>query len=459
MLNAALRATCETPKTVLLETVDMQNRLIRTRTSGHPVNGAMRFTNRGRAAALGLGVAIVGLLASPVALAEAREVAPHEWEGVERVIALGDVHGDYGQYLRVLEAAGLVNRRGRWDGGETHLVQTGDIPDRGPDTRQIMDHLEKLKKDAKRKGGRVHTLIGNHDAMNVYGDLRYVTPGEYEAFVNKNSERVREAQWDYHLQTIEARDPEGFAPLDLEAFRKEWEADYPLGWVEHRQAWVPDGDYGGLVLGNPVVLRIDDTLFLHGGLSAKFCDLSLAEISSRAHEEMRNYNYAAPGMIEDPLGPLWYRGLARDNEDRRMAMVDAVLARYGASRIVVGHDPTQGIVWPRFDGKVVLNDVGLAAHYGGHFAFLELTGGKAIAHYADGKTLELPTDNDNRLAYLEQVVALDPDNTFLHSRLERMRMAAANPDAGAPPDLDAMSEEERAAYEQEEAWLSPDNCR
>ena len=437
----------------------MQNRLTLARPIGARGIRVMGMLAKGRAPLLVFGLALVCLLATPVALAKAREVAPHEWEGVERVIALGDVHGDYEQYFRVLKAAGLVDRRGRWDGGETHLVQTGDVPDRGPDTRMILDHLEKLKKGAERKGGRVHTLIGNHDAMNVYGDLRYVTPGEYEAFVGKNSERFREAQWEYHLQTIEARDPEAFAALDQEAFRKEWEADYPLGWVEHRQAWRPDGDYGALVLANPVVLRIDDTLFLHGGLSAKYCALSLEEIASRAHEEMRNYNYADPGMIEDPLGPLWYRGLARDNEDRRMAMVDAVLARYGASRIVVGHDPTQGIVWPRFDGKVVLNDVGLAAHYGGHFAFLELTGGKAIAHYADGQTIELPADKDGRLAYLEQVVALDPDNAFLQSRLERLRMAAASPPSDTPPDLDAMSEEERAAYEREEAWLSRDNSR
>lgn len=437
----------------------MQNRLTHARPVGTGVTRAMGIVAKGRAVGLMIALAITGLLVTPAVMAKALEVAPHEWEGAERVIVLGDVHGDYGQYMKVLEAAGLVDRRGRWDGGETHFVQLGDVPDRGPDTRQILDHLEKLKKEATRKGGRVHTLIGNHDAMNVYGDLRYVTAGEYEAFVGRRSERLREAQWEYHLQTIQARDPEGFASLDQEAFRKEWEADYPLGWVEHRQAWQPDGDYGGLVLGNPVLLRIDDTLFVHAGLSAKYCDLSLAEITERAHEEMRNYNYADPGMIEDPFGPLWFRGLGRENEDRRRAMVDAVLARYGAERVVVGHDPTQGIVWPRFDGKVILNDVGLAAHYGGHFGFLELTGGKAIAHYADGQTVELPADNDGRMAYLEQVVALDPGNAFLQSRLERLRMAAANPVGDALPDLDAMSDEERAAYEREEAWLSPDNCR
>lgn len=412
------------------------------------------------AAARRAGLAALLALLPLSALAEAREVAPHEWEGVERVIVLGDVHGDYVQYMDVLKAAGLINKRGRWDGGNTHFVQTGDIPDRGPDTRMIMDHLAKLQKEAAKKGGRVHTLIGNHDAMNVYGDLRYVTPGEYAAFEGRGSERLREAQWEHHVKTLEARDPEGFAAMDLDAFREEWEADYPLGWVEHRQAWIPDGEYGSMVMDHPLVLRIDDTLFVHGGLSAKYCELSLEDLTERAHDEMGNYNYAEPGMIEDPLGPLWYRGLATGNEARLAPMLDAVLERYGAERIVVGHTPTQGVVWPRFDGKVILNDVGLAKHYGAHFAFLELKDGQAIAHYRDGNTVTLPADNAGRLAYLEQVVALDPDNAYLQSRLEKVRLAAGKP-AGEPeaPDLDAMSDEDRAAYEQEQAWLSPDNCR
>lgn len=423
------------------------------------MDGMNELTNR-RLTGVAAVLATVLLAAPGVAGAKAREVADHEWEGVERVVALGDVHGDYDQYIRVLEDAGLVDRRGRWDGGDTHFVQTGDVPDRGPDTRKILDHLEKLAKEAKKAGGRVHTLIGNHDAMNVYGDLRYVTPGEYQAFVGRSSERYREAQWEHHLKALEARDPEGFASLDQEAFRKEWENDYPLGWVEHRQAWLPDGEYGKQVLENPVVLRIDDTLFLHGGLSAKYCALSLEEITDRVHGELENYNYNEPGMIEDEFGPLWYRGLATDNEALRAPMVDAILERYGAKRIVVGHTPTQGVVWPRFDGKVVLNDVGLAAHYGGHFGYLELRGGEAIAHYGKGESVPLPEDNEGRLAYLERVVAMDPGNAYLQSRLEKVRLARGRettpPEAEDPEDL---SEEERAARDQQAAWLSPDNCR
>ncbi len=419
----------------------------------------MKARGKGRIARRGNLVFVLAVALAPVMVSgKAKEVDDHHWEGVERIVVLGDVHGDYDQYMKVLEDAGLVDRRGRWDGGETHFVQTGDIPDRGPDTRKIMDHLEKLQKEAQRKGGRVHTLIGNHDAMNVYGDLRYVTAGEYAAFVGRDSERYREAQWEHHVKTLEQRDPEAFAELDLEAFRKEWEQDYPLGWVEHRQAWQASGPYGEQVMDNPVVLKVNDTLFLHGGLSAKYCELSLEAITERAHDEIANYDYADPGMIEDEYGPLWYRGLAQDNELLRGPMVDAILERYEARRIVVGHTPTQGVVWPRFDGRVVLNDVGLAAYYGSNFAWLEIKGDEAIAHYGEGRSLPLPADNAGRLEYLGQVVAWNPGNTYLQSRLEKLQQAP-EPSLPAPPDPDSLGEEERAELARKEAWLSPDNCR
>ncbi len=406
------------------------------------------------------GLASFLALCSAAMAGPARQVDAVSWEDVDRIVAVGDVHGDYDQYMKVLQAAGLVDRRGRWDGGDTHLVQTGDVPDRGPDTRKILDHLEQLQEQAVKDGGRVHTLIGNHDAMNVYGDLRYVSPGEYEAFVDRNSPRYREAQWQHHLATLEARDPEGFAQLDQAAFRAQWEQQHPMGWVEHRMAWQPDGDYGGEVLANPVVLKIDDTLFLHGGLSAKYCDLTLEAITERAHAELRAFDAADPGLIADPWGPLWYRGLATGNEAELGDMVDAILERYGAKRIVIGHTPTQGVVWPRFDGKVVLNDVGLADYYGANFGFLEIRGGEVTAHYAKGASLPLPADNTGRIAYLEQVVAINPANAHLRSRLERLRQAEGRdgaPDEAADPEsLDA---EAQAEALERAAAINPDNCR
>ena len=105
-----------------------------------------------------------------------------------RVVAIGDVHGAYEGFLSILRLAGIVNEKGRWAGGKAHLVQTGDLLDRGKDTRKVLDLVMRLEGEAKKAGGRVHALLGNHEVMNVLGDLRYVNAEEYEAFRTPDTE-------------------------------------------------------------------------------------------------------------------------------------------------------------------------------------------------------------------------------------------------------------------------------
>ena len=113
--------------------------------------------------------------------------------GIDRIVAIGDIHGAYDRFVEILTASGLVDKQQRWIGGRTHLVQLGDVVDRGPDSAKALDLLKRLEKDAARAGGAVHPLLGNHEVMRVLGDLRFVSPGEYAAFVSSKSEEVRDA--------------------------------------------------------------------------------------------------------------------------------------------------------------------------------------------------------------------------------------------------------------------------
>ena len=130
--------------------------------------------------------------------------AQAQWTGVERVVAVGDVHGDYAGFVEVLRSAGVIDQKDRWIGGKTHLVQTGDVPDRGPGTKKAMDLLMALEKQAAKAGGQVHALIGNHEAMNLYGDLRYTTAAEFAAFRTAESEQVRAAFWEQEIKGLAA---------------------------------------------------------------------------------------------------------------------------------------------------------------------------------------------------------------------------------------------------------------
>jgi hypothetical protein len=358
--------------------------------------------------------------------AKAEKVDDYHWTGVERVVAIGDLHGDYQQYLKVMQSAGLINNKGKWSGGNTHLVQTGDVTDRGDDSRKIIDHLVKLAKEAKKKGGYVHMLIGNHEAMNMIGDLRYVTPGEFNSYAGRNAQKLQDMQWQRQLEWMTTNDPD-FETLDIDAFKAEWQTRVPLGWVEQRIAWAPDGEYGEWVDDNPVAIQINDSIFLHGGISTKYCKFSLESLTEQMHTALKNFDPSSTDtIVDDPLGPTWYRGLAQEEETEVYTQtIDNILQRYGAKRIVIGHTPTGGAVWPRFDQRVIANDTGIASYYGSHTGILEIQGDQLTAIYGD-KRIPLPADNEGREDYLSAVIDLDANNDALKKRLAEMQAPESN---------------------------------
>ena len=402
-------------------------------TSRRPVCDCDRLSSREMSVKLSLFIFVLLLMINTAAEAKAEKIDDYHWTGVDRVVVIGDIHGDYDQYIRVMESAGLLNRRGRWSGGETHLVQTGDIPSRGDDTRKIVDHLVRVARQAERAGGYVHMLIGNHEAMNVVGDLRYKTPGEFAAFETRNSARLQDMQWQRQVEWMSSNDP-AFAEIDLETYRKEWEKTVPRGWVEHRQAWALTGEYGEWVKGNPVALRVNDSLFLHGGISAKYCKFSLESLTEQVIAAMEHFDPTVESILYDELGPLWYRGMARENETEIYGQtLDNILERYGVKRIVVGHSPTGGAVWPRFDQRVIVNDTGIGAYFGSHIGILELTADGATAIYGDTR-IPLPEKNTDRAEYLKAVIEADSNSARLEARVARMLapsvVATGNLDGG-----------------------------
>jgi len=335
---------------------------------------------------------------------------------VDRLVAIGDVHGDFEQFTAVLRSAGLIDEDGNWTGGKTHLVQVGDVLDRGPDSRKAMDLLMKLEPQAANVGGYVHALIGNHEAMNLYGDLRYVPPADYESFRTAESEKVRDNAYKALLEETAKQSAGG--NID-EASRKKWDAEHPLGYFERRAMFGPEGIYGKWIRGHNAVIKIDDSLFLHGGISPKYAGYNLKKINDRVREELDDSRKLQGGIVTDQEGPLWYRGLATGVEDALEGHVNKVLKNYGVERIVVGHTFTDGAVTPRFGGRVLLTDIGLARLYDnlGRMACLVIETGKPYALHR-GTKLELPKDSTtDMLRYLKQAAALDPTPSSLAKRI------------------------------------------
>lgn len=348
---------------------------------------------------------------------------------VSRVVAVGDVHGAYDALVTTLHNAGIVDDKLAWSGGAAHLVSTGDLLDRGADSRRVMDLLMRLEGEAQRAGGRVHLLLGNHEVMNLIGDLRYVADEEYAAYRDVEDAADRE-RW--YLKFQEARQ----ADSSEAAIRRAFDKRTPPGFFGHRSLLRPDGPYGEWLLSKPFVVVINDTAFVHGGLPPLVAERGLDGINETLKQDLRTFVEATaalqdmdilnpadpfheyPHILEGlaalgqltgealtsglalveagasplfgPAGPTWYRGTASCSALIEGDALDRALESIGATRVVIGHTTTRTLqVQQRLDGRVVEIDTGMLSDvYKGSGHALVIENGVLSSIAEDGATAD-----------------------------------------------------------------------
>lgn len=333
-----------------------------------------------------LGSFVAASVCLAVALATpAAAIPPYVPPPTPRIVAVGDLHGDFAVWQAIARAAGLIDAQGHWSGGATLLVQLGDITDRGPDSLKIIRSLQQLQNEAPRGRGRVVVLIGNHEAMQMTGDLRYVTPGEYAAFTDRKSARRRSDAYiagraaialAYHARDLKLSDGE---------VRKRWIADTPLGKVEHQAAWAPSGELGRWTLANPALALIDGNLFVHGGLSRAFAAVPVADLNRQVHAALESRDERDESIVNVQAGPLWYRGFAErapatGQPDPAGAELTEVLAATGAKRMIIAHTPSLSGIVISHAGRLARVDTGNSIYYNGTPSYLEILGNRLIPH-------------------------------------------------------------------------------
>jgi hypothetical protein len=307
------------------------------------------------------------------------------------VVAVGDVHGALRQFIAILQEAKLIDNRRRWIGGRAVLVQTGDVLDRGPDSRAVIDLLRKLEHEASRAGGRVVPLLGNHEVMRMLYDLRYVSAGEYDAFRTGESGELRERAYEAVASQERVKPRPPGEKFDEREYRKRFVDATPLGFLEMRVAFSPSGEYGKWVLARPAVAKINGILFVHGGISPALAALGCDGINEQIRAELAVARPGDPANIETlaagPQGPLWYRGFFEDPPPAPEAF-DAALTALGASAVVVGHTVSDDHrIHASFGGRVYQIDTGML---GGKFypngvpSALEFSGESVTAIYEGG---------------------------------------------------------------------------
>ncbi|MFC2171559.1 hypothetical protein ACFLU6_02885, partial [Acidobacteriota bacterium] len=205
----------------------------------------------------------------------------------------------------------------------------------------------------------------------------------------------------------------------------------PPGYIEHRMAFGVKGKYGKWLRNRTPVIRINGMVFSHADMSEEFSSLGIAKINTLAKNELAGQKETSKGILFNPKGPFWCRGLAkvpltRAEQKAMTATVDRILSNLDAKRMVVGHTVTaNGVIEPRFGGKHLSIDTGMLHVYcGGHQVALEVVGDRYQAIHPDGK-IELPAylDESNLRAYLEAVAKIDPDNPTVREKLSELAQA------------------------------------
>jgi hypothetical protein len=290
----------------------------------------------------------------PRALAEAatpaaaeRPRAPDKIDVPDRLVAIGDLHGDLAATRAALRLAGAIDRQDDWVGGNLVVVQTGDQIDRGNDEPEVLALFDALAEKAKANGGAVISLLGNHEVMNVQGDFRYVTE---EGFV------------DFASYASSARDPALLTQVTP-------------GMRGRAAAFLPGGPIARKLAERPLVAIVGDSLFVHGGILPSHTSYGLR----RANDQTRAWMLAELGRIPPILdgdeAPVWTRAFADpEPPPRACEALGKVLEELSIARMVVGHTVQKDGVRPGCGERVWRIDVGLAKHYGGELAVLEIQG-------------------------------------------------------------------------------------
>ncbi|HVH43788.1 MAG TPA: shewanella-like protein phosphatase [Labilithrix sp.] len=267
----------------------------------------------------------------------------------ERVVAIGDLHGDFDATRRALRLAGAIDAQDAWVGGKLVVVQTGDLIDRGDDDRKILDLVERLKDEAPKSGGELIALVGNHEIMNDQLDFRYVTPGAFAAFSN-------------------------VTPKDESVAHAAATVDSPQRG--RAAAFLPRGPYAQILAKRPVVARVGDSIFVHGGVIPRYVknDGGLDAINAGARAWLLGEKDSPPKALVAEDGPLWTRMYSAAPSREDCAVLHETLGLLKAKRMVMGHTVQKPDISPACDEKAWRIDVGMSKFYGGPIEVLELRG-------------------------------------------------------------------------------------
>ncbi|WP_152620413.1 metallophosphoesterase, partial [Pedobacter lusitanus] len=250
------------------------------------------------------------------------ENEPAEFRQPDRIFALSDIEGEFEAFRALLIANKVIDKHYNWIFGKGHVVICGDLFDRGKEVPATIWLLYKLEQDAKAKGGYLHTILGNHDIMNLSGDLRYVVPEYFE----------------------NAR----------------------LMGLDYKALYAQNTELGRWLRSKNLIEKIGDNLCLHAGVAPVIntLNMNVSELNSKCrpyYDKAKQVKQLTDSVVRKLFDGtrsslFWYRGYFIEPKATE-AEVDQTLSLYKVKRIIVGHTITQTNVGAYYNGKVLGIDV------------------------------------------------------------------------------------------------------
>lgn len=274
-----------------------------------------------------------------------RDDFPTRVEEAERVVAIGDLHGDLAATRAALRLAGAIDSFDLWVGEDLVVVQLGDALDRGDEEEAVFRLLEELSVQASSAGGAVHLLNGNHEMMNAYLDYRYVTDGGWADFEEASTVEV--------LDTLLA----AFEPHQRARIRN----------------FRPGGEFARILAKRNTFLIVGTTVFVHGGVLPANVDRGLEVMNDEARQWLRGET-EMPEWVRGDDSPVWNRLYSDAPDLAACDTLEIVLEELEVDRMVVGHTIQSAGVTSYCGGRVWCIDVGMSGHYGGRPEVLEIRG-------------------------------------------------------------------------------------
>lgn len=261
---------------------------------------------------------------------------------VPRILCIGDVHGDLSRLIDILKTTKIIDHNMSWiaEPINTIVVQMGDQLDsmsRGttkiwevvPDI-EVIKFMENLDRIARKNGGRVISILGNHELMNIMGDYSYVSQKS----------------------------------MDLS------------GGVVKREFMFRNGGYLAQLLSKRnIIVKIGPITFCHGGILPHHLDL-VGDNCSIINRVAQKYLRAEKLSIYEEIvfyqtiagdeSILWTRKyfelMASGNQEELEKLIKEVNQRLGTVSIVVGHNTVNNIT-PSVGGALWLVDAALSRSY------------------------------------------------------------------------------------------------